>query len=168
MRKRTTLVATRATTAVAASGTASYGSLGLDIALGGAGRGLVHGLNGDVGLGFTLLVVAYIRDASRHGQQLVQGRERDISRLWVGTRSNRRATRLDMGGSEAGIAGVDCTEVGESVLRGGAHGLVCHVFDGKRESKAPATKKTLFRAQCCASRAAKKPRLLSCCSTNGN
>lgn len=54
----TTLVTTRAAAAVAASSTASYGSLGLNIALGGACSGLVDGLNGDVGLGFTLLIVA--------------------------------------------------------------------------------------------------------------
>ncbi len=89
MRKLTTLATARTATAVAASGTASHGSLSLGIALGGVGSSLVDGLNGGVGLGFALLVVTYIRGANTHGQQLGSG-------IYFGsglaTRSNRIAT----------------------------------------------------------------------------
>ena len=55
----TTIAATGAAAAVASAAVGrGLRSLGLDVALRRAGGGLVHGLNGDVGLLFTLLVVA--------------------------------------------------------------------------------------------------------------
>lgn len=54
----TTLAATGAAAGVTST-SGLHGSLGLDVALGGAGSGLVDSLDGNVGLVLTIFVVAY-------------------------------------------------------------------------------------------------------------
>lgn len=55
----TTFVSTGTSAAVASAASGSSRSLGLRVALGGTGRGLVDGLDGDNGLVLARVVVAY-------------------------------------------------------------------------------------------------------------